>query len=150
LVDEALAARANAYAPYSGFAVGAALLTEDGTIFLGCNVENASFPAGICAERGALVSAVTAGQRSFQAIAVAVEGPRPSTPCGICRQVLAEFAPRLRVIMATTGGARAVSDLAALLPGAFSSVDLGAQPPSLSQPDSLSRPPDATREQPPR
>lgn len=162
LIDEALAARANAYAPYSGFAVGAALLTEDGTIFRGCNVENASFPAGICAERSALISAVTAGQRAFQAIAVAVDGPRPSTPCGICRQVLAEFAPQMRVIMATTGGARAISDLALLLPGAFNAEDLGARPPalsqaaslreahSLSQADAVNQPPGATLEQPPR
>jgi cytidine deaminase len=128
LVAEALAARDNAYAPYSGYAVGSALLAADGTIFRGCNVENASYPAGICAERTALVSAVAAGRRSFVAIAVAVDGPRPAPPCGICRQMLSELAPQLLVIMATSDGQRTVSDMAALLPGAFSSLDLGERP----------------------
>lgn len=128
LVGAALAVRANAYAPYSGYAVGAALLADDGTVYRGCNVENASYPAGICAERTALVNAVSAGRRAFIAIAVAVDGPQPASPCGICRQMLSEFAPQLRIIMATTDGQRIASDLAALLPSAFGQTDLGERP----------------------
>ena len=96
LIDQALEARSNAYAPYSGFAVGAALLCADGRVFLGCNVENASSPAAMCAERVAFGAALAAGYREFSAIAV-VGGPqgdpagRPCFPCGVCRQVMREF-----------------------------------------------------------
>ena len=95
-------ARKNAYAPYSDFAVGAALLTGDGRVFTGCNVENHSYPAGCCAERVALFSAIAAGEREFKAIAVTgwqrdVEG-RPCMPCGLCRQALYEFSRDLLVI----------------------------------------------------
>lgn len=91
LVSAALAARKNAYVPYSGYPVGAAVLGEDGNIFTGCNVENVSYPAGMCAERNAIGSAVTAGYTSFQGIAVAGSDKGFTMPCGICRQVIAEF-----------------------------------------------------------
>jgi cytidine deaminase len=100
LVDAAIAAAQNAYVPYSHYPVGAALRTADGTIFTGCNVENASYPATICAERTALVKAVS--QRQFDAIAVITD--TGGFPCGICRQVLFEFAPTLRVIIAKPDG----------------------------------------------
>jgi len=98
-------ARKNAYAPYSDFAVGAALLCEHGRVYTGCNVENNSYPAGCCAERVALYSAVAAGVRNFEAIAVTgwqrdVEG-RPCMPCGICLQALCEFSLNMRVITGT-------------------------------------------------
>lgn len=91
LVSAALAARKNAYVPYSGYPVGAAVLGEDGNVFTGCNVENVSYPAGMCAERNAIGSAVTAGYTSFQGIAVAGSDKGFTMPCGICRQVIAEF-----------------------------------------------------------
>ncbi len=113
-------ARANAYAPYSGFTVGAALLTKEGHVYCGVNVENASFGATNCAERTALFAAVAAGERAFVAIAVAggKYGEAPDTactPCGVCRQALAEFcAPDMRVILAD-----GVVTLGELLPRAF-------------------------------
>lgn len=102
LVDAAVKAASNAYAPYSNYPVGAALRALDGTIFSGCNVENASYPATICAERTALVKAVSEGVRQFDALAVVTENG--GFPCGICRQVLYEFAPNLRVIIADMNG----------------------------------------------
>ncbi|MDR0326634.1 MAG: cytidine deaminase [Oscillospiraceae bacterium] len=114
--------RKNAYAPYSDFAVGAALLCEDGRVFTGCNVENHSYPAGCCAERVALFSAVAAGVRRFKAIAVTgwqrdVAG-RPCMPCGICRQALSEFSYDLRVITGTPDDIL-THNLQELLPFAF-------------------------------
>ncbi len=102
LVQHALTVRHRAYAPYSHYQVGAALLTTKGDIFTGCNVENAAFPATICAERSAVVSAISAGQNEF--VAVAVVTADGGSPCGICRQVLNEFAPTLRVIIANAAG----------------------------------------------
>ena len=93
LLAAARRAARNAYNPYSRFAVGAAVLSSDGTIFAGTNVENASFGLAVCAERVALFSAVAAGHRQFSALAVAGTGNRPVTPCGACRQVLSEFCP---------------------------------------------------------
>ena len=102
LVEKAITASQNAYAPYSNYPVGAALQTADGTIFTGCNVENASYPVTICAERTALVKAVSEGYRRFTAIVVVT--PNGGSPCGMCRQMLYEFAPELRVIIADTSG----------------------------------------------
>lgn len=124
LRERALGAMARAYAPYSRFRVGAALLATDGSITEGCNVENASFPAGICAERGAIAAAVARGIRDFDSITIATEADEPTPPCGICRQVLEEFAPRLLVISVTADGREARWTLDELLPRAFSPKSL--------------------------
>ena len=91
LLDKAEEARSHSYSPYSGYSVGAALLTKDGKIYLGCNVENASYTPTICAERNAFFKAVFDGIRDFSAIAVIGSGESPAFPCGVCRQVMAEF-----------------------------------------------------------
>jgi cytidine deaminase len=121
LLRSADAARELAYAPYSDFQVGAALLCDDGSIQPGCNVENASYPAGICAERNAVAAAVARGARRFVAIAVAGPAGVAISPCGICRQVLSEFSPdgALRVITRGADGAPRSATIAELLPGAF-------------------------------
>lgn len=124
LLAAAVSARDGAYAPYSKFAVGAALLDQDGTVWTGANVENASYGLSMCAERNAVFAAVaTGGMRRF--VAVAVAGPDGTTtlPCGACRQVLWEFAPELQVIYAAAGGA-ASTPLADLLPHAFGPAQL--------------------------
>jgi cytidine deaminase len=108
-----------AYAPYSNFRVGASLLASDGSVTEGCNVENAAFPSGICAERGAVASAVARGNRSFEAILIATEAEEPTPPCGMCRQVLEEFSPHLLVVSVTRGGREARWTLDDLLPRAF-------------------------------
>lgn len=117
----ALSARERAYVPYSDYRVGAALLTAGGEIVPGCNVENATYGATCCAERTAVFAAVAAGHTSFRAIAVATGGPEAGTPCGICRQVLAEFSAdgALEVLCFTEEGAEARFTLAELLPHAF-------------------------------
>jgi cytidine deaminase len=117
LAELAAAMRDRAYAPYSHFTVGAALLAADGAIYTGCNVENASFGLTICAERNAVVHAVASGSREFIAIAVATENG--VSPCGACRQVLAEFNPRLPVLLLDADGNRQELNLAQLLPYAF-------------------------------
>jgi len=123
LVRAALDARARAYVPYSRFAVGAALLADDGTLFTGCNVENASYGLTLCAERVAVHGAVAAGRRAFAALAVAT-GPGASL-CGACRQVLAEFAEDgLAVHLADASGAFRSTTLGTLLPDAFRGEDL--------------------------
>jgi cytidine deaminase len=120
LVESALAARLRAYAPYSNFLVGAVILSEDGRVFEGCNVENASFGLTICAERSAVSAAIANGQRQWRAIVVASLGA--VTPCGACRQVLHEFGKELEVILvdAESGQIRARWTTGQLLPGAFS------------------------------
>lgn len=99
LMEIAGKAMENAYAPYSKFKVGAALLCTDGTVFTGCNIENASYGAANCAERTAVFKAVSEGYRDFSAIAIVSSSGKETFPCGICRQVLAEFAPNIRVIL---------------------------------------------------
>ena len=125
LRQRAFAAMEQAYAPYSGFRVGAALLASDGGISIGCNVENASYPAGMCAERAAVEAAVVNGVRAFTAIAIATEAGSPTPPCGLCRQVLMEFAPHLEVFSVTRGGAEARWSMSELLPTAFTPTSLG-------------------------
>lgn len=117
----ALAAQGRAYVPYSEYRVGAALLTTGGEVVAGCNVENATYGATCCAERTAVFAAVAAGYTSFRAIAVATHGAEAGTPCGICRQVLAEFSDdgALEVTCFTPEGAEARYTLAELLPHAF-------------------------------
>ena len=122
LVQAALEAREHAYAPYSHFRVGAALLTRSGRVFTGVNVENASYGLSVCAERVAAFNAVAAGEREFEAIAV-VTG-NGVMPCGACRQVLAEFGPDMRIIVADAEGNSRTYRLPDLLPGRFTPEDL--------------------------
>lgn len=124
LKDAAERARANAYAPYSEFRVGAALLTDDGTVIIGANVENASYGLSLCAERSAVGAAVADGHRHFRAIALASSGPDPVTPCGMCRQVLNEFPPSFEVRSFATGERFWQSTVASMLPDAFGRSDL--------------------------
>ena len=114
----------NAYAPYSQFRVGAALLASDGTAYAGCNVENSSFPAGTCAERAALAAAVTAGRQEFEALVIVTEADAPTPPCGMCRQALMEFAPALAITSHGALGASASWTLADLLPAPFTGQSL--------------------------
>ena len=119
LLELAKKAAENSYSPYSHFPVGAALECADGTVFTGCNVENAAYGSTICAERTALVKAISEGQRSFTAIAIAGSGDDFCWPCGSCRQMLCEFAPDLRVLAVRQDGQFEISTLDALLPHAF-------------------------------
>ncbi len=121
LVSAATRAREHAYCPYSGYQVGAALLTAEGHVFSGCNVENASYGLCLCAERSAVARMIAEGERSIVAIAVVTQGPEPGAPCGACRQTLVEFASDAAIGLAVAGTplpARVVS-LAALLPEHF-------------------------------
>lgn len=118
--DAALAIRERAYAPYSRFQVGAVVRTPDGTLFAGCNVENIAFPEGTCAEAGAIAAMVAAGYREISEVYVVADAPQPVTPCGGCRQKLAEFGKGdVKVTMATVAGAELTLTIAELLPGAF-------------------------------
>jgi cytidine deaminase len=118
LVQAASAAREQAYAPYSNFTVGAAVQTKSGAIFVGSNIENVSYGLTICAERVAIGSAVATGEREFVAIAVIADTIDPISPCGACRQFLAEFAPDLTIVSATMRGGRKIENLSHLLPDA--------------------------------
>ena len=119
LVKAAFAARENAFAPYSKFKVGAALLTPEGRIHSGCNVENATYGLTVCAERVALWKAISEGERKFSAVAVAVESDRPASPCGACRQLLWEFCGDIDVFLANTQGVWERHRLADLFPRPF-------------------------------
>jgi cytidine deaminase len=124
LIRIALEARQKAYAPYSKYLVGAALLTKSGRIYSGCNIENASYGATICAERVAAVKAVSEGETAFEALAVAGDGKEPVAPCGICRQFLAEFGLDLVLILINLEGQRIETSLNQYLPGAFGPANL--------------------------
>ncbi len=124
LAAAAKAASESAYSPYSNFSVGAAILTRDGEIFLGCNVENASFGLTICAERNAVFQAVARGQREIDAVAIYTSTPTPTAPCGACRQVLYEFGPDAQVYCTCDGKDVIHSTVSDLLPGAFRPEDV--------------------------
>lgn len=125
LIGKAVKAKENAYVPYSHFRVGAALLTESGRVYTGCNIENVSYGATNCAERTAVFKAVSEGEREFQAIVITGDNGDYLPPCGICRQVLLEFGKdSMEVILANSTGDYKVTTLGELLPGAFSSKNL--------------------------
>lgn len=126
LLQQAAAAREYAYAPYSRYKVGAALLTTTGQIYTGCNIENAAYSPSICAERTAIFKAVSEGERSFQAIAIVTQDG--GAPCGVCRQVMREFAPHLTVITADLNGVYHIYTLPELLPHCFGPENLAAYP----------------------
>ena len=117
LIASATASRERAYAPYSNFKVGAALLGKSGRVYTGCNVENAAYGPSMCAERAAVIKAVSEGEREFEAIAIASENG--VSPCGTCRQVMMEFAPDMTVIIADTEGNTRLTTVRALLPDGF-------------------------------
>ena len=126
LRDAAVAVRKNAHAPYSGFKVGAALRSASGAIYSGCNVENVAYPEGTCAEAGAIAAMVAAGETVISEAYVVAGSPLPVTPCGGCRQKLAEFgAGDVIVTMATVDGTEQTMSIADLLPGAFDPSFLG-------------------------
>ena len=119
LIAEAQQARQRAYAPYSRFRVGAAVLTSENEIFTGCNVENASFGLTVCAERVAVFNAVNAGATKFVALAVVFDGEGYCRPCGACRQVIREFGEDIKIVMASRDGAYQVKSISELLPDSF-------------------------------
>lgn len=116
LIEVAMLAKTNAYAPYSQFRVGAALLTEDFTFIAGCNVENSSYGLTVCAERNAVFKAVCAGQTKYKAIAIVSDDTNFITPCGACRQVLSEFAPEIELILTNAKGETRVMPLSKIFP----------------------------------
>lgn len=125
LLDAGRAARDGAYAPYSLYPVGAAVLCGSGVVYRGCNIENAAYSATMCAERTALFAAYAAGEREFVALVVIAGSDRPVPPCGVCRQVLVELAPDMPVVLANMDGATQYTTPRDLLPGAFGPHDLG-------------------------
>ncbi len=122
LLEAAVLARTKAHAPYSNFAVGAAIVCEDGTVFTGCNVENLSFGLTMCAERVAIGAAVAGGHRVFRCIAVVADTNVPISPCGACRQVMAEFHPSLKILSFTLNGKTEEFSLDQLLPRASTGI----------------------------
>ncbi|MFJ7729750.1 cytidine deaminase [Neobacillus sp. NPDC097160] len=128
LIEEAKMARDKAYVPYSKFGVGAALLTTDGKVYHGCNIENAAYSMCNCGERSALFSAYSHGDRDFQMLAVVADTERPCSPCGACRQVISELCPRdMKVVLTNLKGDILEITVEELLPGAFSPEDLHAE-----------------------
>ena len=119
LIEIARTAQGNSYSPYSGFPVGAAIECDDGTVFTGCNVENASFGATICAESAAIVSAVSAGYTRFKRIAVCSNGSNYCMPCGMCRQRMLEFSPKMEVLCVREDGRYVSYPLSGLMPNPF-------------------------------
>lgn len=120
LIDAARAVRENAHAPYSEFKVGAALTAGSGKVYVGCNVENVAYPEGTCAEAGAIAAMVAGGDTQIKEIAVIADSPKPVSPCGGCRQKIAEFAAGdVKVTLATTDGLVQETTVSALLPGSF-------------------------------
>ena len=119
LVEAAKKAREAAYAPYSRFKVGAAVLCEDGSVYTGCNVENASYGVTSCAEPVALFKAISDGKRKFQAIAIVLDSAEPAAPCGACRQAIYEFGSEIEIIMANVDGKVESMSISELLPRAF-------------------------------
>jgi cytidine deaminase len=129
LFEAARMVRGKAHAPYSKFKVGAAIKTASGAVFVGCNVENVAYPEGTCAEAGAIAAMVAAGEREIAEVLVVADSPEPITPCGGCRQKLAEFANAdVAVVLAGLDGEQARMTLGDLLPGAFSTAHLDAKP----------------------
>ncbi|MEM0937347.1 MAG: cytidine deaminase [Pseudomonadota bacterium] len=125
LIAAARRVRENAHVPYSNFQVGAALRSDEGRVFVGCNVENVAYPEGTCAEAGAIAAMVAAGDRRIAELAVIADSPTPVPPCGGCRQKIAEFAgATVRVTMATLGGETLTVTVADLLPGAFGAAHM--------------------------
>ncbi|MEL0435795.1 cytidine deaminase [Phycobacter sp. K97] len=128
LKDAATAVRENAHAPYSNFKVGAAIRAASGTVYVGCNVENAAYPEGTCAEAGAIAAMVAAGEKELTEVYVIADCPDPVPPCGGCRQKLAEFgAGDVPVTMGTMQGTERQSTIADLLPGAFQTCHMDGQ-----------------------
>lgn len=126
LVDDARRIREHAYAPYSKFKVGAALRTTSGNVYVGVNVENAAYPEGTCAEAGAIAAMIAGGDTEIAEIAIIADCPEPLTPCGGCRQKLAEFGkPDTRVVMTTMDGKQTEMPMSDLLPGAFGAAHMG-------------------------
>lgn len=125
LIKKAIEIREQSYSPYSKFPVGAALLTKSGQIFTGCNIENAAFPVSCCAERVAIFSAISAGERSFTEMAVVADTNRPVPPCGSCRQVMSEFFnPELKIHLTNLKGEIKTVTMEELLPFSFQPTDL--------------------------
>lgn len=119
LIKLAIEAKKRSYSPYSKVTVGAALLTKDGKIFTGCNIENASYGASNCAERTALFKAISEGEKDFEVIAIASNLDDYTFPCGICRQVIAEFGPNMRILVVNKDGKYLNTSINELLPSAF-------------------------------
>lgn len=124
LIELAARVRDNAYAPYSKFKVGAALIAGSGKVYVGCNVENASYPLTVCAERTAIGSAIAAGETTLVRIAVIADCDPPASPCGGCRQVIYEFGPDAVVVIASTAGHIHTTDIRTLLPDGFDGAAL--------------------------
>lgn len=122
LLDAAIGARLKAYAPYSRFAVGAALLGQSGRVYLGCNVENISYGLTQCAERNAVATAVAAGETAFVSVTIVADTEQPISPCGACRQVMAEFAPDLVIVSANLKGGTETFRMSDLLPRAKTGI----------------------------